>query len=133
MKNNSSKNYKEWIQKADDDLAVAKNIFKEGRYFAHVCGLCQQVVEKYLKAYIVKTKGEIRKKDQTHKLIYLANLCQKQGLDLLKDHEDDLRYLYEAYIPAKYPLPSPKTFDRADAERLLDLVEEIIEKIKEKL
>lgn len=133
MKSDATKDYKEWIKKAEEDLAFAKDIFKEGKYLAHVCMACQQAVEKYLKAYIVKTRGEIRKKDKTHKLLYLAELCGEEGLNLLEDYENDLRVLTGVYAPAKYPVPTPKEFDKEETKRLLEITEEIIEEIKEKL
>lgn len=121
------------MQKGEDDLAFAKAAFEDTKFYAHICALCQQAVEKFLKAYIVKTKGKITKQERTHKLIFLAKICKKQKLNLLKDYEESLRLLYEAYIPARYPVPSPKPFTKKQTEELLEISEKIINIVKVKL
>lgn len=40
---------KQWFEKATEDLAVARLVFKEG-HTAHACFLSQQCIEKSLKA-----------------------------------------------------------------------------------
>jgi HEPN domain-containing protein len=39
-----------WLQKAEDDLAFARNTLKETEFYDHVCFLAEQTVEKYLKS-----------------------------------------------------------------------------------
>ncbi|MEK7078470.1 MAG: HEPN domain-containing protein, partial [Patescibacteria group bacterium] len=46
-----------WIQKAEDDLAFAKDAFSDTEYYDHVCVLAEQAVEKYLKAVIILNQG----------------------------------------------------------------------------
>lgn len=85
-----------WLIKANDDLAFAKVAFKETEFYDQICFLCQQAVEKYLKAVIVKNTGLLRKEDRTHNLSYLAQLC-KEVVDL-SEFEEELKTLTEYYI-----------------------------------
>lgn len=132
MKNNFSKIVQAWIEKAEDDLSFAKDAFKDTEYYDHICCLCQQAVEKYLKAFLIKSKGGIKKKEKIHDLPKLANLCKKYKLNLTQ-YYTQLRTLSETYIPTRYPDASFARFTKKDARESLDFAEQIIEKIKEKL
>lgn len=132
MKNNLSKIVQAWIEKAEDDLSFAKDAFEDTKYYDHICYLSQQAVEKYLKAFLVKSKGGIEKKEKTHDLPQLANRCKKFGLDLAR-YYTQLRTLTEFYIPAKYPDAAFGRFTKKHAQESLGAAEEIIEAIKEKL
>lgn len=123
---------KGWIQKAKDDLSFAQDTFSESKYWDYVCWLAHQAVEKYLKAFIIKGKNRLDKKDKTHNLIYLANICSQYGLDL-SPYESYLRWLSEIYIPARYPIHPIVRFNKKDAEESLDKAKEIIKAIKKKL
>ena len=120
------------MQKAEDDLAFAKIAFEETEFYDHVCFLSQQAVEKYLKAIIVISRGRLRKQEKTHNLIYLANLCKKQKIDL-SDFEKDLRRLTEAYIPARYPTNGYVKFTREEAKECLKSAQKVLESIKSKI
>lgn len=64
---------REWIAKADEDLAFARVNFEEGRnYYAQICFHFQQAAEKYLKAVVVANNLEFRK---IHDLVALLNQC----------------------------------------------------------
>jgi HEPN domain-containing protein len=101
MKNNFSKLAQKWIKRAEDDFLFAKTGFKEG-FYNQVCFLSHQAVEKYLKAFLIKEKGSIERKEKIHDLAKLAKICKKFGLDLDQDYEK-LRMLSEFYIPVRYP------------------------------
>lgn len=132
MKNNFSKIVQAWIEKAEDDLSFAKDALEDTKYYDHICYLSQQAVEKYLKAFLIKSKGRIEKREKIHDLPKLANWCKKLGLDL-NNYYNQLRTLTEFYMPAKYPDASFARFTKKDAQESLKAAEEIIEKIKEKL
>ena len=74
--------HEQWLARAEEDLAFAQLGFRE-RYFAQVCFLSQQVVEKSLKAFLL-AKGHSYLR--LHKVIELAKLCVEieSDLDLLK-------------------------------------------------
>jgi len=120
-----------WLRKAEDDLSFAKDTFKETNYTDHVCYLSQQAAEKYLKAVIIISKGGITKKEKTHNLIYLTQIC-KAKLNL-KDFESSLRKLSNAYISARYPSDTYVKFSKKEAKECLEKAQEIIDFIKDKI
>lgn len=132
MKNNLSKVVQAWINKAEDDISFAKKAFEDTEYYDHICYLSQQAVEKYLKAFLVKSKGSIEKKEKIHDLPKLADWCKKFGLNLTK-YYTQLRTLTGVYMPAKYPDAAFGRFVKKDAEESLEAAEEIIKVIKEEL
>lgn len=132
MKSNDSYQLEQWIEKADDDLAFAKVSLEETEFYAHICYLAEQAVEKYIKAIIVKGKGKLEKDDRTHNLIYLAEQCKDYKINF-GDFEADLRWLSEIYIPTRYPVHFEIGFERKDAEEAIKKAEEIISFIKKKI
>jgi HEPN domain-containing protein len=97
---------KNWMQKADNDLTIARderylkneNIVTDG-----ICFHCQQCVEKYLKAFLSFNKIDFQK---THNLEMLSSLCATidsnfNNLDFgnLTDFGASIRYPDDFYIP----------------------------------
>jgi HEPN domain-containing protein len=74
MKNNFSKLAREWIKRVKDDLLFTKAGFEEG-FYNQICFFSHQTVEKYLKAYLIISKGNIKKKEKIHDLPKLAKFC----------------------------------------------------------
>lgn len=132
MKDNNFYQLKQWMQKADDDLRFAKVSLEETDFYAHICYLAEQAVEKYLKAVIIKHKGKLEKDDRTHNLIYLSEQNKKYGVNL-KDFEADLRWLSEIYIPTRYPVHFEIGFEKKDAEEAIGKAGEIIAFIRDKI
>jgi len=132
MKNKLSKTTLAWVNKAEDDFSFAKDTLKETKYYDHICYLSHQTTEKYLKAYLIKSKGEITKKEKTHDLVKLASQCKSLGLNLEK-YRVQLRTLSEFYMPSKYPDAAFGKFTKKDAKDSFSMAEKIIEAIKEKL
>ena len=64
-----------WLQFAEEDLIIANDIFN-GRHpiYRSVCFQCQQSVEKYLKAYLIKLDIKIIK---THDIEHLLNMLSE--------------------------------------------------------
>ncbi|OIN95979.1 hypothetical protein AUJ66_07735 [Candidatus Desantisbacteria bacterium CG1_02_38_46] len=129
MKRNNSKNFLSWIQKANEDFALAKVILKEKGFYAHICLLCQQAVEKYLKSFIIKNRKE---PPLIHNLNTLAEICKEYNIDL-SYYETELRILTQYYIPAKYPIPSIVIFTKEEAKKAIEFAGKIIEKIQEEM
>lgn len=100
----------EWLKKADEDLAVAETLLEYSpQYTDTICFHCQQAVEKYLKAHLIRLDIEFQK---THSLSYL--------LDLIADKEDvpDKMYskaeeLQDYAINVRYPDFTETTVDDA--------------------
>lgn len=61
----------QWLERASEDLEVAQLVLKE-EYFAHVCFLAQQCIEKALKGYLLQHTGTYPK---THRLLELLASC----------------------------------------------------------
>lgn len=76
---------RDWILKAENDLKIGKDeILTDNPATDAVCFHMQQVVEKYLKAFLVFNNREIRK---THDIAELIEVC--------KEIDSDFDYLYE--------------------------------------
>jgi len=103
--NEETKNYvRQWIAKAGDDLIVIDKLTQfEVIATSAVCFHCQQVVEKYLKAFLIANGVEIRK---THNIEFLLAECEEFDSDFslidpkdLNDFGVDIRYPGDIYSP----------------------------------
>lgn len=104
--NEETKQYiRRWIAKAADDLIVIEKLTQfEVVATSAVCFHCQQVVEKYLKAYLIASGVEIRK---THNIEFLLAECEEFDADFgsidpkdLNDFGVDVRYPGDIYSPS---------------------------------
>lgn len=104
--NNETKDYiRQWIAKAGDDLIVIEKLTQfEVVATSAVCFHCQQVVEKYLKAFLIAHGVEIRK---THNIEFLLTECEEFDPDFslidpkdLNDFGVDIRYPGDIYSPS---------------------------------
>lgn len=87
-----------WLERASQDLAVARLVLKEG-YTAHACFLAQQTIEKALKAYLL---GKTSTYPRLHKLDELLNECM--ALDpAFHTFLADCIMVDQYYIPTRYP------------------------------
>jgi len=97
MQNNEIKK-NPWIFFADKDIEAAELLFTRPELTGEVAFLCQQAVEKYLKAILFELKIPIQK---THDLPKLYNELKK--LKDLKLDETLLNDLCDLYIESRYP------------------------------
>jgi HEPN domain-containing protein len=72
MKADRSLYAKEFINKAKEDIGVARTLLQEAEFFESSCFHSQQAAEKYLKAFLIK-KGVRFKK--IHDLEQLIEMC----------------------------------------------------------
>jgi len=88
----------QWLDKASEDLVVARLVLREG-HTAHACFLAQQCIEKALKAYLIsKTNDHPR----IHRLVDLLSLCI--ALDAtFSQFLADCAIVDQYYIPTRYP------------------------------
>lgn len=105
--NEATRNFiRQWISKAGDDLIVIDKLTQfEVIANSAVCFHCQQVVEKYLKAYLIAQGVEIRK---THNIEFLLAACEEFDADFsaidpidLNDFGVDIRYPGDLYTPSE--------------------------------
>ncbi|MDO8446786.1 MAG: HEPN domain-containing protein [Deltaproteobacteria bacterium] len=96
----------QWIHIAERDLLTAKQGLEAETVVTETVSFhCQQAVEKYLKAFLVKHQIEFSK---THSIMMLLNLCSKvdksfkedlSEADVLTDYAVEIRYPDEWYEP----------------------------------
>lgn len=97
---------KNWLVKADNDLKTAEHelaLPEEKIITDTVCFHCQQAVEKYLKAFLIYHKVEIKR---THIIKYHLIQCAKIDKDFdnievkgLSRFAVDIRYPDDFYVP----------------------------------
>lgn len=106
-----------WLDAGNYDLKTAEFMQKSGRY-VYTAFLCQQAIEKYLKAlYIKKTSKEA---PRTHNLVYLAGLLELEAKD---EQVKLLADLTTYYIEGRYPTYKQrvsKTLGKNKARVILD-------------
>ena len=87
----------QWIEKVDYDLSAAQSMLKSG-HCLYVAFLCQQAVEKVLKASWSSSKEGFP--PYTHNL---ATLSESLGLSLSEGQKELLDLLGRYYIVGRYP------------------------------
>jgi HEPN domain-containing protein len=92
--------FKEWQEKAEEDLGVAKLLLKDNAYPAVICYHAHQVAEKYLKGYLAYSDIEFEK---THHLDdLLEGIAAKVDKEFQKYNEEAL-LLTSYYFESRYP------------------------------
>jgi HEPN domain-containing protein len=91
----------DWVEKAEGDFLVAMQIMRrrKQRVYDAACFHCQQMVEKYLKAYLVEAGLPFPK---THDLPTLLQLLLPLK-PLWKAYEPPLKSLTEYAVNFRYP------------------------------
>lgn len=120
---------KQWLDKATEDLTVARLVLNEG-LTAPACFHSQQCIEKSLKAYLLAKSNTY---PRVHKLVDLLDLCRQIDSTFAQFLSDCAR-VDEYYVPTRYPegiagglpggTPSAHAADRAitAAQTILDFV-----------
>jgi HEPN domain-containing protein len=119
-----------WLAKAEGDLKAAEVLFAAPGEYGDMIGFhCQQAVERFVKAYLVRYQIEFPK---THELTFLITLVSRNEerlaeqlafADWLTPFGVEIRY------PGEFPSVDRKTAERAlaDAKRIRHLVLEALE------
>jgi HEPN domain-containing protein len=97
MANLKEKDVKSWVDASRYDLATAKALLKSQRYL-YVLFMCQQALEKILKACATVKTGEFA--PRIHNLVRLAELA---ALDFSEDEMKLLERLSLYYLQSRYP------------------------------
>jgi HEPN domain-containing protein len=123
----------QWLEKATEDLIVARLVFNEG-YMAHVCFLAQQCIEKSLKAYLL---GNSNTYPRTHKLVDLLGQCENLE-PTFAQFQSGCIVVDQYYIPARYPNGVPGelpggTPGQTEAQESLDTAERILQFVTTRL
>ena len=104
-------------------------ILTEGGYYGTTCFLAQQIVEKYLKGFLVLHGKKFTK---IHDLVKLLNDCAEYDQNFLQ-FLDDCILLNEYYIESRYPLDAPIDYSRKEARQALSIAEKIMNYIASKV
>lgn len=114
---------KNWIDSSKRDFSTAKYLF-DGKRYEESTFFCQQSVEKGLKVLLLKRTDNIIK---IHDLVLLS-----KKLDAPDEIIFSCSKITPAYIDSRYPDLS-KTYDKKDAEEIINLTSEILKWIEKNL
>lgn len=113
----------EWTIKADKDIKTVEIMKDIGDVTEIVCFHCQQAVEKYLKALLIKNNKEVTK---THNIDFLLQQCieinsifEEYIGNSLSEYAVDTRYPDIRYIPTQ-----------EETEEAIQLMNNIIKEVK---
>ncbi len=116
----------EWVKLAEEDFELAKHLIEEAWFFRAALSHLQQAVEKYTKAFLISKRWELRK---IHDLEVLFDEASKFDM-VFKEYLDFGRELTAYYTESRYPPVLENEISKKDAERLLKISNEFIDKIK---
>ena len=117
---------------AQYDLDTAKAMLKSKRYL-YVGFMCNQAIEKIIKAYFVKVKNE--QPPYTHKLIRLAEESNLYKI-MSECQKDFIDFITPLNIEARYPTVKKELFETLNKDKCKKNVkntEEMMKWIKDKL
>ena len=124
---NIKKQIEYWINGAEDDLITAGILFREKRIL-HGLFLCHLVIEKAIKAHVVKSSEEVA--PRSHNLIYLT---EKTELELDNDTEIFLGILMKYQLQGRYPDYNPVLPDVIKVKEYFEKTKTLLKWLKEKL
>ena len=112
---------KQWLDKAEEDLGVAKLLVsKKGGFFGSVAFHAQQAAEKFLKAFLVHHQIEFVK---THDLESLLELVARVDSQLAKGLQDVVS-LNPYGVEIRYPGDIPGV-SKTDAKKAVELSKKV--------
>jgi HEPN domain-containing protein len=117
--------FEEWIAKADDDFVAASSLDPE-RLPGVVCFHCQQCIEKYLKAALVRHG---RPTHRTHNLAVLGDMAAEDDQEFASLNEGYLA-LNPYSVVVRYP---GVTIASEDAVRALEITRRLRRQLRELL
>lgn len=116
-----------WINGAVEDLESAE-ILIERKRMLHGLFFCHLVIEKILKAHVVKISQEVA--PRTHNLIHLL---VKTHLELSEREEIFLGILMKYQLQGRYPDYNPIIPDKLIVQNYLKQTENLLQWLKKKL
>jgi HEPN domain-containing protein len=116
-----------WINGAENDLLTAGLLIREKRIL-HGLFFCHLVIEKSIKAHLVKVSGEIA--PRTHNLIYLS---EKAKLELDEETMIFLGVLMKYQLQGRYPDYNPVLPEIKKVLEYFETTKSLSQWLKEKL
>ncbi len=128
-KKNPELSPKAWFDKSEEDLKAAKAML-EARRYTWCAFICQQAVEKYLKAWYVKKFNEIP--PYIHKL---EKLCKILSLEIPDQYLDSIVRIDRYYIATRYPDYKEEVgiSNYEEAKNIMEKTKRILKWLKEQL
>jgi len=122
-----------WLFFADNDLALAEVAIDNVQFTGQVAFLCQQAIEKYLKAFLFENKIQIKKIHDLEKLYSEVRKIKDFGID-----ENLLQILRNLYVESRYPtdiafLENGLLPTKEDAKSYIDFAKKVASIIKEEI
>ena len=117
----------DWLEKAEEDLQIAEDLYARNKFYGDVCFHSQQVAEKSLKGYLIYHREKIKK---IHFLEMLVQDCIKYD-DSLNKILPLLKKLDKLYIPTRYPFKIE--FTAEDAREAIESAKMVLQEIKSRI
>jgi len=116
-----------WTKGAENDLMTADLLIREKRIL-HGLFFCHLVIEKVIKAHVVKTSGEVA--PRSHNLIYLS---EKTDLEFDDETEIFLGILMKYQLQGRYPDYNPVLPDILKVNEYFEKTKTLLKWLKERL
>lgn len=116
-----------WISGAEEDLATAELLMAEKRIL-HGLFFCHLVIEKAIKAHVVKKSGEIP--PRSHNLIYLS---EKASLEFDENARQFLGILMKYQLQGRYPDYNPVLPEVFKVNEYMEKTKTLLQWLKERL
>ena len=123
---------KEFLELAEDDLRISKEIYRIKEYRAS-CFYSQQATEKFLKAFLVEKNVFDPKKHRTHNLLLLLNECIKIDKDFEELRKYNIGRISAYIVITRYDISSLKNITQEDAKEAIEIAEKVREFVLKKL
>ena len=105
----------QWLEKADGDHAAAEQLLVQGARFREIIAFhCQQAVEKYLKALLVRHQVEFPKTHDIRKLLGLIGTVHPDLAESLRDAD----VLTPFGVDVRYPSEAPELLPGGETDAL---------------
>jgi len=121
MQNEGLIKFAEWRLKAEEDFLSANVLLKNNGAPATIAFLSQQMVEKYLKGFMVLHNKSFEK---THQLDDLLRSCMALDNDFAS-FIDEVSFLNGYYIESRYPLNIKEDIFMEEAREALEAASKI--------
>jgi HEPN domain-containing protein len=116
-----------WTKGADDDLSTAELLIREKRIL-HGLFFCHLVIEKAIKAHVIKTTGEVA--PRSHNLIYLS---EKTDLEFDNETEIFIGILMKYQLQGRYPDYDPVLPNILKVNEYFEKTKTLLQWLKERL
>lgn len=116
-----------WTKGAEDDLLTCELLVRE-KWILHGLYFCHLVIEKAIKAHVVKNSGEVA--PRSHNLIYLS-----EKADLIFDNETEIfmGILMKYQLQGRYPDYNPVLPEILKVNEYFERTKTLLQWIKERL